>query len=171
VTSAARSTDLPAAPAGESVPVGGWRRVLAGSWRLLAKELAAFGLVGVAALGVDLGLYNLLAGHGWLKAKAVSTLVATVISYAGNRHWSFAHRARTGLARESAWFAAINVAVLAVSELLLAAAAYPLGWRTDHAAMNAVNLLTIGLGTLVRFWAYKRHVFPPADVPASADRS
>ena len=25
--------------------------------------------------------------------------------------------------------------------------------------MNVVNFLTIGLGTLIRFWAYKRFVF------------
>jgi hypothetical protein len=37
--------------------------------------------------------------------------------------------------------------------------AYPLGYKHDHWVMNLVNLATIALGTVFRFWAYKRFVF------------
>ena len=49
--------------------------------------------------------------------------------------------------------------VLVISELILALFAYPLHQREDHLVMNVVNLATIGVGTVFRFWSYKRFVF------------
>jgi putative flippase GtrA len=135
------------------------RHYLRNSWRILLKEIAAFGLVGIVSLVIDLSLYNVLAPHGWLKAKCVSTLVATVFAYVGNRHLSFSHRARTSIGRETSFFFGINLVVLVFSELVLALFVYPLDQRDDHLVMNVVNLLTIALGTVFRFWAYKRFVF------------
>jgi len=53
---------------------------------------------------------------------------------------------------------------LVISELVLALFAYPLNQRNDHIVMNhivmnIVNLATIGVGTIFRFWTYKRFVF------------
>jgi putative flippase GtrA len=129
------------------------------SWRILLKEITAFGAIGLVSLVIDLGLYNLLSPMGWLKAKCISTIVATTFAYFGNRHLSFSHRARTSLGRETSFFFAINMVALVFSELLLALFAYPLNQRDDHIVMNAVNLFTIGLGTIFRFWSYKRFVF------------
>jgi putative flippase GtrA len=140
-------------------PRVGLRDYLRKSWRILLKELAAFGLVGLISLVIDLSIYNALAPHGWLKAKFVSTIVATAVAYFGNRHLSFSHRARTGVARETTFFFGINMIVLIVSELILGLFAYPFNQRHDHLVMNVVNLVTIALGTGFRFWAYKRFVF------------
>jgi putative flippase GtrA len=129
------------------------------SWRILLKEITAFGAIGLVCLVVDLSLYNLLSPIGWLKAKCISTIVATTLAYLGNRHLSFSHRARTSLARETSFFFAINLITLVVSELVLALFAYPLNQRHDHLVMNLVNLATIGAGTIFRFWSYKRFVF------------
>jgi putative flippase GtrA len=129
------------------------------SWRILLKEVAAFGAVGAISLVIDLGLFNLLLHHGALKAKCVSTIVATIFAYFGNRYLSFSHRARTTIGRETSFFFGINLIVLVLSELVLALFAYPLNERHDHVVMNMVNLATIGLGTVFRFWAYKRFVF------------
>jgi putative flippase GtrA len=129
------------------------------SWRILLKEITAFGFVGLAAFVVDIGIYNLLSPHGWLKAKFVSTIVATAVAYVGNRYLSFSHRARTSLGRETSFFFGINFVVLVASLLILGLFAYPLDQRHDHLVMNVVNLVTIGLGTVVRFWGYKRFVF------------
>ena len=49
------------------------------SWRILLKEVAAFGAIGAISLVIDLGLFNLLLHHGALKAKCVSTIVATIV--------------------------------------------------------------------------------------------
>ena len=132
---------------------------LRGSWRILLKEVAAFGVIGAMAFVIDIGLLNLLHHIGWLKAKAVSTNVATVFAYAGNRHWSFSHRARTGLARETSFFFGINLVALVGGELIIALFAYPLGYKDDHLVLTGANVLGIGLGTMFRFWAYKRFVF------------
>ncbi|MFN2519338.1 MAG: GtrA family protein [Jatrophihabitantaceae bacterium] len=133
------------------------------SWRILLKEITAFGAIGLVALAIDLSLYNLLSPYGWLKAKGASTIVATVFAYFGNRHLSFSHRARTSIGRETSFFFAINMIALAFAELVLALFAYPLEQREDHLVMNVVNLVTIGIGTIFRFWSYKRFVFQHPD--------
>ncbi|HZE49638.1 MAG TPA: GtrA family protein [Jatrophihabitantaceae bacterium] len=145
---------------------------LRGSWRILLKEVAAFGVIGAVGLVIDIGLFNLLLHQhiGVLSAKAISTGAATTFAYFGNRHWSFSHRARTGLGRETSFFFGINLIALLAAELVLALFAYPLHYKYDHWVMNVVNLGTIGLGTLFRFWAYKRFVFlHPDKVNADLD--
>ena len=81
------------------------------SWRLLVKELGAFGVVGGVCFVIDMGLFQLLyahAGSGAVTAKLVSTLISMTIAYAAHRYWSFSHRARTGVRREYLLFAVIN---------------------------------------------------------------
>jgi putative flippase GtrA len=149
--------------------VNSLREHLRSSWRILLKEITAFGLVGAITLVIDLTLFNLLVHHGPLKAKCVSTVVATTIAYFGNRHLSFSHRARTTIGRETSFFFGINLITLVFSELVLALFAYPLNQRDDHLVMNVVNLGTIGMGTLFRFWSYKRFVFLHPDKVHSPD--
>jgi len=132
-------------------------------WQVLLKELSAFGVVGVINLFVDIGLFNALhfgAGIGPLSSKVISTTAATTSAYFLNRHWSFSHRARTGLAREYALFFVLNGIALAMGLLVLGATRYGLGF-TDKLALNVANLIGIGFGTIFRFWSYKRWVFPP----------
>jgi putative flippase GtrA len=137
------------------------REHIRSSWRILLKEIVAFGIVGFASLIIDLGIYNLMLQHniGVLTAKLVSTIVATTFAYFGNLYFSFSHRARTTLGRETSLFFGINVVALVAAELVLALFAYPLHYKYDHLVMNIVNLFTIGMGTVFRFWAYKRFVF------------
>ena len=135
------------------------RERLQGSVRILAKELAAFGVIGAAAFVIDIGLFTMLASYGALKAKTASAIVSTTFAYFGNRYLSFSHRARTSLAREAAVFFGINVIALAFSLVVIAIFVYPLGFDHQSSVVFAVNIATIGLGTLFRFWAYKRFVF------------
>ncbi len=133
------------------------------SWRILLKELTAFGTVGLIALVIDLSVFTWLTPHGALKAKCVSTVVSTTFAYLGNRHVSFSHRARTSLRRETSFFFGINLIVLAFSEVILAAFVYPLHYAHDSATVFIVNFATIGFGTIFRFWSYKRFVFKHPD--------
>src|SRR6266536_227182 len=144
---------------------------LRGSWRILLKEIAAFGVVGAVCFVIELGLFNLLLHQhiGPMTSKAISAGIATAVAYVGNRHWSFSHRARTGLGRETSFFFGINLIALVGGELVLGLFAYPLHYKNDHWVMNLVNLGTIGLGTLFRFWAYKRFVFLHPDRVHSPD--
>jgi putative flippase GtrA len=130
-----------------------------GSWRILVKEIAAFGVVGAVGFAIDLSLFNLFFSDGQIIAKTISTTVATVVTYVGNRYLSFSHRARTGLGREAGYFFLINLVALFGALLIIAVFSYPLHYKHHILVMNVVNLFTIGLGTIFRFWAYKRFVF------------
>jgi putative flippase GtrA len=129
------------------------------SWRILLKELTAFGLVGAVGFAIDVGLFNLFFDHGQVTAKSISTLVATAVTYFGNRYFSFSHRARTGVARETSIFLGINILTLAFSLVIIALFSYPLHFKHHLLVMNVVNIATIGVGTIFRFWSYKRFVF------------
>jgi putative flippase GtrA len=142
-----------------TVRKAGLRDYLRTSWRILLKEVTAFGLVGALAFVIDIGLFTYLAPHGALKAKAISTVVSTTFAYFGNRYLSFSHRARTGIGRETGYFFGINLITLIASELILALFVYPLHFPHGSRTVFAVNLVTIALGTVFRFWAYKRFVF------------
>lgn len=132
-------------------------------WRVLLKEISAFGVLGVVNLFVDVGLFNLMhfrIGLGPTTSNIISTSVATTLSYFGNRHWSFSHRARTGLRREYALFFAINLIALGISSVVIAFTFYVVGAHSAF-ALNVAKFVGIGIGTVFRFWSYKRFVFPP----------
>ena len=132
-------------------------------WRVLVKEISAFGVVGLVNLFVDIGLFNLLhfqAGIGPTTSNVASTGVATTISYFANRHWSFSHRARTGLRREYTLFFLINLVALGIGSLVIAFTYYVIDTQ-DPFALNVAKVVGIGIGTVLRFWSYKRWVFPP----------
>jgi putative flippase GtrA len=140
-------------------PLRRLRHYLRDSWRVLLKEISAFGFVGAVAFAIDLGVFAWLAPHGAIKAKIVSATLSTTFAYFGNRYLSFSHRARTTIARETLFFFGINAITLVFSAACIALFVYPLHYAHDSKVVFAVNVVTIGLGTLFRFWAYKRFVF------------
>jgi putative flippase GtrA len=135
------------------------REYLRNSWRILLKELAAFGFIGALAFAIDLGVFAWLQDYGALKANAASTVLSTAFAYVGNRHLSFSHRARSGLARETSFFFGINLITLAFSELAIALFVYGLDYAHGSDTVFLVKVVTIAIGTVFRFWAYKRFVF------------
>ena len=139
---------------------------------MLLKEISAFGVVGVINLFVDVGLFNFVhfrVGLGPTTSNIISTSVATTLSYFMNRHWSFSHRARTGLRREYVLFFVINLIALGISSIVIAFTYYVVDAHSPF-ALNVAKFIGIGIGTVFRFWSYKRYVFPPhpEDVPAGA---
>src|SRR3954453_1428560 len=147
----------------------GLRDYIRGSWRILLKELSAFGLVGAVAFVIDVGLFAALASFGALKAKAVSMVASTTVAYVGNRYLSFSHRARSSIGRETSFFFGINLITLIFSELTIALFVYGFGYGHTSTTVFVVNIATIGLGTVFRFWAYKRFVFLNPDKVHSPD--
>ena len=145
------------------------REYLRNSWRILLKELTAFGLVGALALVIDISIFAWLAPHGAIKAKAVSSAVSTTFAYFGNRHLSFSHRARTSIGRETSFFFGINLVTLIFSELVIALFVYGFDYGHASTMVFVVNIVTIAIGTMFRFWAYKRFVFLHPDKVHSPD--
>ncbi len=146
--------------------------------RRLGRELAAFGVVGATGYTVDVGVFNLLRFAGDpglledkpLTAKAISVLLATLVTYAGNRHWTWRERHRAKAHRELALFCFFNGVGMAISLTCLAVSHYLLGLDSalaDNVSANGVGLV---LGTSFRFWAYRTHVFRKHPPPPARDR-
>ncbi|MGY1811016.1 GtrA family protein [Blastococcus sp. SYSU D00669] len=142
-----------------------------GTWRLLVKELSAFGVVGGVTFLLDIGLFQFLYAHAGVDAvlaKLLSTLVAMTVAYVGHRYWSFSHRARTGVRREYLLFVAVNVVTLLLGLAVVAFVRYPLG-QEGALVLQAANLGSIALGTLIRYLSYRRWIFPAHPPAAPAD--
>ena len=137
-------------------------------WRVLVHEVAKFGIVGAVCYFIDAALFNVFhAAFGWgpLTSKSLSTIIAATCAYLGNRHWSFSHRARTGVRREYTLFIVLNAVGLLIALACLGFTYYVLGLTSLFAQNIAANVIGTGLGTLFRFWAYKRYVFLHPDHP------
>jgi putative flippase GtrA len=92
-------------------------------------------------------------------AKTVSIVLATVVSYLGNRFWTYRHRERSGYPREYLLFFAFNGVGLLITLACLDFSHYVLGFKTGIADNISGTLIGTGLATLFRFWAYRRYVF------------
>ena len=135
--------------------------------RRLAREAAKFGIVGGVGFIVDVAVFNLLryAGdpgvleHKPLTAKAISVSVATVVTYLGNRHWTWRNRARTGARREMTLFFILNGIGMGIALLCLAISHYLLDFTSALADNISANVVGLFLGMLFRFWSYRTFVF------------
>ena len=141
----------------------------------LVHEVMKFGIVGLIALVFDVGLFNLLmfSTHSplygkVLTAKIVSVAVATTVAYFGNRYWTFRHRGRTSFGREYVLFFVLNGVGLLISVSVLWFSHYALGLTSALADNISANVVGLALGTIFRFWSYRRWVFPE-DAEAAAE--
>jgi len=127
----------------------------------LIPELAKFGVVGLTGAVIDLGGADYLHVHlgvGPMAAKAASITAATVVTYLGSRFWTFRHRVNQALLREGVLFVALNVIGLAIAELVIAITTYGLDLKSEL-AYNAASMVGTGLGTIFRYFSYKKWVF------------
>ena len=139
-------------------------------YREMTGEAIRFLIVGSVAFGVTVGGTNALhfgAGLGPLTANVVANVAATCVGFAGNRYWTFRHRADSGRPREFALFVLLNAAGTAIQLLCIGFTHYVLDFRTTL-ALNIALLLGVGLGTLFRFWSYRRWVFLAGGLNAPA---
>jgi len=156
-----------------------------GAINVLVREMLKFGVVGAVAFVVDLGGYNLLvfgphllemfsqqstAGvlHDKpLTASVISATLATLVAWLGNRLWTFRHRSNRQASHELGLFVFFNVVAMVIQLACLGASRYILG-LDNQLADNITKIIGIGLGTLFRFWSYRKFVFieVPVDKPA-----
>ena len=134
----------------------------------LIPELAKFGVVGLVGSVIDLGGAAYLHGAegiGPMVSKALSLVAATVITYLGSRFWTFRHRVNQALLREGVLFIALNLVGLVIAEAVIAFISYGLDMKSTL-AYNAASVAGTGLGTIFRYFSYKKWVFL-ADTPAA----
>jgi putative flippase GtrA len=133
----------------------------------LVHELAKFGSIGAVAFLLDTGLLNLtlvVFGQGPLTSKVVATTISTTFAYLGNRFWTFRHREQSGLGREYFLFFLLNGIALLFGLLVIGFTTYTLNLH-DTLSLNIANIVGVGLGTLFRYWSYKKWVFLEATEP------
>jgi putative flippase GtrA len=136
-------------------------RQLYARFRVLIHEAAKFGVVGGLAFGVTIVGADALhsgAGFGELVSVTIATVVATVFSFIGNKHWAFKHRKGNALRRETILFFVFNGVGLLIQLAFVAAARYGLGLK-DTFSYNAANILGVAVATLFRLYTYRRWVF------------
>ncbi len=145
------------------------------------REVARFLVVGGVAFVVDLGLFNLLMygpghvlGHKPLTSKVISVVAATLVSWVGNRLWTFSAHRTDRHVRELVLYGVINAvgALLPVATLALSRyALHQAGPLED----NVATVVGIAIATVFRYVGYKLWVFTgtpdteaaPAVKPAS----
>jgi putative flippase GtrA len=143
------------------------------TWRVLAKELSAFGVVGAVCFVLELGLFQLFyagLGIGAVTSKLGAAVIATTAAFVGHRFWSFSHRSHTRLHRDYVRFVLVNVVTLVLSLAVVAVVRYPLG-QESALVLQVANVASIALGTVIRFlvyrsWVFPAHTTPAADVPS-----
>jgi putative flippase GtrA len=130
-------------------------------FQVLVHEVAKFGIVGAAGFVVQLGVQNAL--HSGLKigpivSLTIAYILATVVTFLGNRHWAFKHRKGAGLKRETLLFVLLNVVGYGIQVGIVDIAYYGLGYK-DGLSYNIATVIGIGLATLFRLFAYRTFVF------------
>lgn len=145
----------------------------------LMREVAKFGVIGIIAYVIDVGIMNILrfaGGDGPLYAKPltskiIATIVATTFAYFGNRFWTFRHRGGTTRTREYLLFFFFNGVALGISLVCLWFSHYILNLTSPLADNISANVIGLILGTLFRFWSYRRWVFPAVAASAKSPQT
>jgi putative flippase GtrA len=127
------------------------------------RELGRFAVVGAAAYGTDVACFNLLrlAGTAPVGAKALSSVLAVAVAFAGSRWWTWPDRAGAGLARQSALFVVFSALGAGLQLLCLVVSREVLGLRDAVADNVSANVVGMALATVFRFWTFRTFVFAP----------
>lgn len=138
--------------------------------RTLFAQLARFGVVGLIGFVIDVGVFNLLRAtvlepsvinEGPFIAKVISTCLAIVANYFGNRYWTFGASRRTQIVREGVEFVLVSLGGMLITLACLWVSHYALGFTSVLADNIAGNVIGLGLGTAFRFAFYRSWVFHP----------
>ena len=149
----------------------------------LLRQLLSFGLVGGVGLVVDVAVFNALRTtvfepqlvHGGpIIAKVISTSIAIVVNWIGNRYWTFRTERRTetrsAVVREGIEFAVVSLIGAGIALGCLWVSHYGFGFTSVLDDNLATNVVGLALGTAFRFTLYRFWVFSgrrrTADVPA-----
>lgn len=130
---------------------------------LLWREVLKFGTVGGLGWVIDNGIYTLLwygpMSDSTIKARIVSTAVATLFAWFANRYWTFRHRRSERVWKEFGLFLLMNGLGLGIVLACQVISRYVLGFTSFTADFIAGGVIGLILGTIFRFLAYRYFVF------------
>ncbi len=135
----------------------------------VSRQAATFVAVGGAGFLLDVGVFNLLTATvlsaqvegGPIVAKAISTTLAIIANWIGNRTFTFRGTRRTDVVREAVEFALVSLAGGAIAIGCLGVSHYVLGFTSRFADNIAANVVGLALGAAFRFVVYRSWVFNP----------
>jgi putative flippase GtrA len=132
-------------------------------FRSLIHELAKFGVVGAVAYVMTVAISNALRFGplrlGPITSLGIAMLVSATFSYFANRHWTWKDKQRHGLGREYSMFIGLSVVGFVLTEVPLAFSEYVLHLHSPLAYNVFGNIIGTAVGTIWRFWSFKRWVF------------
>lgn len=140
-------------------------------WERLVRYALKFGVVGLVGYFVDVFVFNALrlgvsgTGHffqGPIGAKIISVSLSTLLTWFGNRYWTFREHRRKNFLLELTEFSVVSVGGLGIGLLCLWISHYVLGLTSLLADNISTNIIGLFLGTafrflLYRFWVYGHH--------------
>lgn len=130
----------------------------------------AFLIVGGIGFLVDAGTYNALVFWGGegpmydlpLRAKIIAIATATVVTYFGNKWWTFSHKPTSNPLREYALYALFNVVAIGLQLGCLGFSRYILELSTPMSDNISGTLIGQIVAVVFRYWAYDNFVFTGA---------
>ncbi|HLP23583.1 MAG TPA: GtrA family protein [Microbacteriaceae bacterium] len=144
-------------------------------WDRIARYALKFGVVGGFGYVIDLSISNALWAYGlstgnssWVFSpvggKMISTSVAILFNWVGNRYWVFRAHRRRDVLKELLEFVAVSVGGMFIALAVLWFTHHVLGYHSLLANNIAGNVVGLGLGTIFRFllyryWVYGNHRF------------
>jgi putative flippase GtrA len=133
--------------------------------RLTSPEVLTFLAVGGAGYVVDVGSFNLLRSAPWFGTadpsypRVVAVALAMVVTYVGNRAFTWRGRSSDDRRRELGLFVAFNIIGLGPSVATLTVSHDLLGLTSRLADNVSANVVGLALGTVFRYWSYRTFVF------------
>jgi putative flippase GtrA len=134
----------------------------------LLRYALKFGIVGLLGYVVDVSIFNALSlgvfgvdhfFQGPIGAKIVSVTIATLVTWFGNRYWTFREHRRLNFLLELLEFASIAVVGMGISLLCLYISHYVLGFTSLLADNISANLIGLVIATTFRFFMYRFWVY------------
>lgn len=153
----------PARPAAFGGAIAALAQRLPPKARTITRQFAQVGVVGLGGLVIDVGVFNLLRWMfpewGPIIPKIVSTALAILFNWLGNRYWTFRRERRREAAGEALEFIVISIGGSLIALGCLWFSHYVLGFRSQLADNISGNVVGLALGTLFRFTFYRAWVF------------
>jgi putative flippase GtrA len=145
-----------------------------------ALQLAKFGMVGLVGLAVDVTVFNVLRAtvfspdavdSGPIWAKVVSTTLAILANWVGNRYWTFSKDRQSQTLREGLEFFAVSLVGMGIGLACLWVSHYVLGYTSVLGGSRTSNVVGLLLGAVFRFSLYRFWVFSPTRGAAAAEHA